>query len=87
MSYVYEDRRGRVFSEELQPMFLAIRDAARDHIAKAGAVTSGRLMVVTGDTWDMLACIDRLVELGDLREIPNIFSAAGQHRVFIGRNQ
>jgi hypothetical protein len=33
----------------------------------------------------MLACIDRLVELKELIEVPNPVSRAGQDRVFIGR--
>jgi hypothetical protein len=64
-------------------MFLKIRDAAHGYLAASGAVSSGRLIAVTsGDTWDMLACIDRLVELGELREITD-GTVAGQHRVFV----
>lgn len=39
---------------------------------------SGKL----GHDWEALACMDRLVELGELREItgPNVM---GQHRVFV----
>ena len=82
MIYDYRERRSFVFTEDGQKDFLAIRDKAKELTAKAGAVTSGHLMV-TGDTWDMLACIDRLVELGELIEIPNPVSHAGQHRIFI----
>jgi hypothetical protein len=36
-----------------------------------------------GDTWDMLACMDRLVELGEIREVTMNGDVAGQHRVFV----
>jgi hypothetical protein len=83
MSYSYQTRRSFVFTEEGQRDFLKIRDTAKRLLDEAGAVTSMKLMCVTGDTWNMLACIDRLVELGELIEIPNPVSRAGQHRIFI----
>lgn len=83
MPYSYQTQRPRVFTEEGQRMFLTIRDACQDLLSKAGAV---RLLEairgVPGDTWDMLACVDRLVELGELKEITNDRVAA-QHRVFV----
>jgi len=36
---------------------------------------------VAGDSWTMLACIDRLVELGELWEVVSQ-PVAGQHRIF-----
>lgn len=84
MSYRYAEQRPHVFTEEGQVMFLAIRDKAKELVARSGAVTSGKLMgCTTGDAWHMLACIDRLVELGELVEVPNTVSGAGQHRIFI----
>lgn len=65
-------------------MFLKIRDQTKALIAKAGVARSDKMMAgCTGESWDMLACIDRLVELGEIHEIPNTMSHAGQHRVFI----
>lgn len=84
MAYNYATERGWVFSEDGQVTFLKIRDAAKKFIDQAGAVTSGKLLgVSSGDAWHMLACIDRLVELKELIEIPNPISQAGQHRIFI----
>ena len=83
MSYRYEDYRERVFSEGGQVMFLKIRDNASELIAKSGASTMERLIAgCSGTNWDMLACVDRLVELGELLEVPNPHSSAGQHRIF-----
>lgn len=52
-------------------MFLKIRDAAKHHLHAAGAVRADKLInsAGDGDSWVMLACIDRLVELGELREL------------------
>lgn len=84
MSYDYQTQRPFVFTEDGQVMFLAIRDKAKELIDQAGVVTSGSLMNgLTGDAWSMLACIDRLVELGELIEIPNSYNQAGQHRLFV----
>lgn len=41
---------------------------------------------ITGDGWFMMACVDRLVELGEIREVskPNCL---GQCRIFIKDEQ
>lgn len=84
MSYDYERMRPTVFTEDGQVKFLKIRDTAKELLKNSGAVTSGKLMgCVTGDTWVMMACIDRLVELKELIEVPNPHSPWGQHRIFI----
>lgn len=83
MPYDYAAQRPFVFTEDGQVMFLKIRDRAKELISKAGAATSGKIVAKsTGDTWNMLACIDRLVELKEIQEIPNTLSRAGQHRIF-----
>jgi hypothetical protein len=82
--YDYKTQRPYVFTEEGQIAFLKIRDNANILLKKAGAVRCQELMMVgTYDTWDMLACIDRLVEIRELLEVPNPHSHAGQHRIFI----
>lgn len=83
MPYDYRTERHAVFTEDGQVMFLKIRDTAKELLARSGAVMSGKLLVGTGSDWTMLACIDRLVELGELIEIENTTSGAGQHRIFI----
>ena len=83
--YKYEELKQNLFTEEGQRMFLSIRDGVHALIKKAGAVTMGKAMMCGsggGDSWDMMACVDRLVELGEIREI---FQAkrSGQDRVFV----
>lgn len=82
MSYSYQAERPWVFTEEGQVAFLKIRDKAKELLALSGAVMSGKLLIGTGNVWSMLACIDRLVELKELIEIPQD-NCAGQHRIFI----
>ena len=82
--YKYEEAKPRIFTEEGQRMFLAIRDNVNALIKKAGAVRMQEAMHAgcTGSTWDMIACVDRLVELGEIREITN-GPVCGQYRVFV----
>ncbi len=86
MSYDYKVQRSFVFTEEGQLTFLKIRDKAQLLLKQSEAATSGAIMSgCCGDTWNILACVDRLVEIGELVEIPNPISKAGQHRIFIAR--
>lgn len=88
MSYDYARQRSKVFTEDGQKMFLHIRDQTKALIAKAGVARCDKMTAgCTGDSWDMLACVDRLVELKEIHEIPNTMSRAGQHRVFISFDQ
>lgn len=85
MSYRYEDLKASIFSEQGQRMFLSIRDQVRRHLRESGAVMMEHAISgQTGGSWEMLACVDRMVELGELWELefPN-GTPAGQHRVFV----
>lgn len=82
MAYSYSAQRPFVFTEEGQVMFLKVRDRAKVLLAEAGVVRCDKLMAAAGAgvNWDMLACVDRLVELGELVEIAT--GGPGQYRVF-----
>lgn len=83
MGYNYATQRSRIFTEDGTTMLLKIRDQTKALIAKAGVARSDKMMAgCTGDVWDMLACIDRLVEMGEILEVANTLSRAGQHRIF-----
>lgn len=80
--YNYQKEKQKVFTEEGQLMFMQIRDNVKKLLEQSGAVMlDNAIRVVTGDSWLMLACIDRIVELGEIREIPQD-NPAGQHRIF-----
>ena len=78
MSYDYKTQKQFVFTDEGQKMLLKFRDQAREHIERSGAVCYAAITAGTGGgSWDILACVDRLVELGDLRRITPELSYAG----------
>jgi len=82
MSYQYNMEKEKLFTDEGQRMFLQIRDNVNKLLASAGAVRMDKAIAkVTGDSWEMLACVDRMVELGELREVTT--NVPGQYRVFI----
>lgn len=82
--YSYETQKPRIFTDIGQRMFLAVRDNVQKLIKQAGAVRMDKAMSAGagGDSWDLIACVDRLVELNELREI-TAPSVAGQDRVFV----
>ena len=70
MSYNYEAEKPNVFTEEGQEMFLRIRDWITKATLETGAARVGEIIQHAGgngDSYTMLACIDRLVELKELQ--------------------
>lgn len=85
MPYNYQEQRHNVFTEDGQVTFLQIRDEAKRLLKLAGAVTCGRILnAATGNSWVILACVDRLVELGELKRVTPVGSVATQDEVFVG---
>ena len=83
MSYNYEVEKHKIFTEEGQREFLKVRDRAKKLLAEAGAfMMFSALKDISGDTWLMMAYVDRMVELGEIREITPA-NVADQHRVFV----
>ena len=82
--YQYEDHKSYIFSDNGQRDFLKVRDCANDLLDKAGAfmLTCAWAYLNGGDSWEHMACVDRMVELGEIVEITKS-GVAGQHRVFI----
>ena len=82
--YRYEEVKPRLFCDEGQRMFLRVRDCVRNRLSSAGAVRMEEAISNAGggDSWELLACVDRLVELGEIREIPQE-KVPGQYRVFV----
>lgn len=81
--YNYETQKASLFTDEGQRMFLKIRDKVNKLLDAAGAFTQETAMRgITGDAWDMTACIDRLEELVEIREVGRSGPFL-QHRVFV----
>lgn len=83
--YNYQTERKYVFTEEGQVQFLRIRDKVKNLLNLSGAVRMDKAIGgETGNSWGMLACVDRLVELKELEELTDKNTAGqGQFRVFI----
>lgn len=85
MSYDYKTIKPTLFTDNGQRMFLKIRDRVHGLLKQAGAVRMTEAIAGnTGSVWDMLACVDRMVELGEIVEITPK-DAVGQSRIFIER--
>ena len=82
--YVYQDLKSRLFTDEGQRMFLRVRDFVQDALQYSGAVRMEEAMkaAMGGDSWTILACVDRLVEIKEVTD----GDCAGQHRVFVCSN-
>lgn len=81
--YKYSEIKEDLLTDEGQRSFLKIRDTIKDVLRKAGAIKSGNMLkLISGDSWFVLACLDRLVEIGEIVEITPE-SAPGQDRVFV----
>jgi len=91
MVYKYSEERKSTFTERGQIVLLAIRDAAFNLIDLSGVALSGNIMdaaikkLGAGDTWEMFACLDRLVEIKELVEVTDPQLVAGQDRIFARR--
>lgn len=80
--YDYENERAKIFTEEGQEVFLQIRDNVKRILEIAGCMDMQHaIQSSSGDSWMLLACVDRLVELDEIDEL-HFGSCAGQHRVF-----
>ena len=87
MKYSYEEEKSFLFTDDGQRMFLKIRDNAKRLLREAGAFALGNVIQAasSGNDWQKIACVDRLVELGEIREITGD-DVAGQFRVFVDTN-
>ena len=83
--YKYQDLKPTIFTEEGQMVFLEIRDTVKKILKQSGAISMGSAMSGAGDSWKRMACVDRLVEIGELKEI-KYGECAGQHRIFVDSN-
>lgn len=82
--YNYQTERAKLFTEQGQVAFIKARDRVKQLLRESGAFMMDKILSVGrfSDTWQALACVDRMVELGEIRELTDD-KVAGQHRVFI----
>ncbi len=70
MSYNYETQKPRLFTDQGQRDFLKARDEVHRLLGLAGAFRFDKVNFGSGDSWTMLAMIDRMIELGEIEECP-----------------
>lgn len=80
--YIYEECKSEIFSEEGQIDFLKVRDNVKELLKIAGAFDIHHVKMVHSDNFFTYACIDRLLELGEIREVPADYQFA--ERTFVG---
>lgn len=84
MGYQYEVEKENLFTDEGQRLFIHIRDNVKRLLTEAGAVKMQHAIANnSGSSWQMLACVDRMVELGELQELTS--NVCGQDRVFVAK--
>ena len=78
--YNYQEEKPKIFIEENQKQFLKCRDI----VAKLPDlfIMWEVLNKVGGDSWLLMAYVDRLVELGEIIEVKQSDYVAGQNRLF-----
>lgn len=72
MTYSYQQEKAELLEDKNQALFIKGRDKVMSLLAKAGAIRMLEAMdcFQLGTTWQKMAAIDRMVELGDVVEIP-----------------
>jgi hypothetical protein len=75
MGYDYQAERPYIFTDEGQRQFLAVRDRANELATSAGAFAVHKALEAgSGDSWKTLACMDRLIELGEFRYVDKSYA-------------
>ena len=83
--YKYEELRSEIFTDEGQRGFLKARDLVNRLLDESGCFFMGSVIPkVGGDSWLAMAYVDRLVELGEIKEVKNDLGA-GQYRILMRR--
>jgi hypothetical protein len=83
--YRYGELRESLFTDKGQRMLFKAKAFIDHSLTTAGAVRMGNVMpaLAIGDSWMMMACVDRLVELGEIKEVLPVEYVRGQDRVFV----
>lgn len=84
--YNYLKEKPKLLTDEGQRNLLKIRDSVLSKLEVSGAITMHNAMkndVYIPNSWEKMAYIDRLVELGEIKEVKQAEIPAGQDRIFI----
>lgn len=82
--YEYSRFKPQVFTEAGQVAFLFVRDNVNSLLKQSGAVRMKEgINNAIGEIYMHMACIDRMVELGELREVETPAGTSEYHRIFV----
>jgi hypothetical protein len=82
--YNYQAEKSVIFKEENQKNFLKVRDTVRHHIKTSGCVSMEvAIHGICGSKLTAMAYVDRLVELGEIKEFPTLVKVPNKDRIFI----
>ena len=83
MAYSYQQHKNKVFKPVNQKIFLQIRDHIHRILRLSGAIMLERVVIGlhtdTEDQYLKAACVDRLQELGEIKEV----YGQGLSRIFV----
>jgi hypothetical protein len=88
--YDYETEKQKLYNDAGQRLFIMVRDRVKALVRESGAVRMQEAMTLPrgigcSDTWMLMACVERMCELGELCEVPT-GNAPAQHRVFVSND-
>jgi len=84
MSYRYEDQRPKLLSPENIVVALRIRDTFLNAMIDTEAARAGRILHYANefdDSWMMMAVLDFMVEMGDVRYVEGTTGRAWQDQI------
>jgi hypothetical protein len=84
MPYSYETEKTKILTMEGQKLLQRIRAKAQTCLETAGCARMQEIIRDNvGDSWLMCACVDFMVEMGELEEIEQRRPVRYQSRIFI----
>lgn len=88
--YNYESEKPWLFTDQGQRSFLKVRDWCKQTLKTAGAFRAQEAMSqVPGasSNWEQLACLDRLVELGEVKRATPVGTVSTQYEIFVSTDR
>ena len=87
MIYNYEEYKLNLLDKEELRHFLKVRDIVKDEIDSVGMMVMGAVMIrACGDILKTMACVEMLVEIGEIIETTQKSETWAQEREFIRNN-
>jgi len=87
MIYNYEEYKPNLLDKEELRHFLKVRDIVKDEIDSVGMMVMGAVMIrACGDILKTMACVEMLVEIGEIIETTQKSETWAQEREFIRNN-